>query len=249
MVLAIFLSASCANTGQRDSPSQNGFRTNAANMSDMTVWLDTTTGVGAIKTNDEKNTATTTRCEPLPATTTTTIYVDGPSSALEFSTLLEYKNKLITLSDKDSLYQALLNASEYGSYSCNESDFEMLLTDRYFLLPLLPAGSTLSNAKFFGNGTSEFTVKLSDGSLAFFVCLHNRQKPGELENAVRTTLVNSRGSTIVHDHAHDALSDAGYGDYTWKEDNYYCRMPYEGDNLAAYESFLKELSFEKVLLK
>lgn len=65
--------------------------------------------------------------------TTTTIHVDGLASVMNFSTLEEYKNKLLSMSNRNALSQAFLNASEYGVYSFGESHFEMLLNDQYFL--------------------------------------------------------------------------------------------------------------------
>lgn len=208
----------------------------------ITTGNATTTESSFHNTNNEKTTTTMTG-----SITTTTIHVDGPASVMSFSTLEEYKNRLLSMSNSNALSQAFLNASEYGAYSFDESNFEMLLNDHYFLLPLLPAGSSLQKAEFLGNGTTEFTATFFGKNSIYFVCRHNKQVLGEIENAARTTFVNSRGLTIYHDHVRDA--GASYGFYTWQEDGYYCRMSYEGDPLDAYDQFVKNLSFERISLK
>ena len=128
----------------------------------------------------------------------------------------------------------------------------MLLTDRYFVLPVLPAGSTLSKVEFLCNGTTDFYVTLSDGNSLRFTCWHGKKELWPPENSKKTSMNNAHGLSIVHDHVQYAFSfddttiDMNYGFYTWKVGDYFCRMRYEGDALDSYDAFLKELSFEKI---
>ena len=184
------------------------------------------------------------------ATPTTCFY--GSASIMKFSTLAEYKEALLPLSNKEALYQAFLKSAKISHLSLNESEFEMLLTDRYFILPVLPAGSTLSKVEFLCNGTTDFYVTLSDGNSLRFTCWHGKKELWSPEGSKKTSMNNAHGLSIVHDHVQyafpvdDTIIDMNYGFYTWKVGDYFCRMPYEGDALDSYDAFLKELSFEKI---
>ena len=244
IAVAVLFSA-CSGQAEHDflnSSDQAERNTSAAVATHITTGNATTTESSFHNTNNGETATTMTG-----SITTTTIHVNGPASVMRFSTIEEYKNRLLSMSNRNALSRAFLNASEYGAYSFDESNFEMLLNDHYFLLPLLPAGSSLQKAEFLGNGTTEFTATFLNKNSIYFVCRHNKQVPGEIENAARTTFVNSRGLIIYHDHVRDA--SASYGFYTWQEDGYYCRMSYEGDPLDAYDQFVKSLSFERISLK
>ena len=162
-------------------------------------------------------------------TTPTTCFY-GSASIMEFSTLAEYKEALLSLSNKEALYQAFLKSAKISHLSLNESEFEMLLTDRYFILPILPAGSALSKAEFLANGTSDFYVTLSDGNTIRFTCWHGKKELWSPEDSKKTSIDNSQGFSIVHDHVQyafpvdDTKIDMNYGFYTWKVGDYFCRM-------------------------
>ncbi|GEM_PF-7071283 len=175
--------------------------------------------------------------------TTGTTISDGFESALRFSTLADYKETLLTLTDSEKIYQTLKEASDYGEVSYDKNDFEMLLVDRYFLLPVLPEEASLLQAEFMGYGGSEFTIQLSDGCTVYLLYWHNKQERDKIENAEMRTWTNARGISIRD----EQTSFHGY--YTWKEGEYSCRMQYRVEDEAAYKSFLYGLSFDKVPLK
>ena len=96
---------------------------------------------------------------------------------------------------------------------------------------------------------SEFTVKLASGEDVFFSYCHKKREFGVVEYTERTTLTNTRGLSVIHEHiVYDNMPGAEGGYFTWKEDGYPFRMPYEGPALASYEAFIKALSFKKIPL-
>lgn len=173
-------------------------------------------------------------------TTGTTIY-DDLASVLRFSTLEEYKETLLTMTDSETIHQAL---KESGEVSYDENDFEMLLVDRYLLLPVLPEGAFLLRAEFTGDGASGFTIQLSNGVTVYFEYWHNKRERDKIENAETRTWTNARGISVLDERV--PSSTLGY--YTWKEGEYSCLMPYRAEDGSAYELVLNELSFEKVPL-
>ena len=155
IAVAVLFSA-CSGQAEQDflnSSDQTERNTSNAVATHITTRNATTTESSFHNTNNEKTTTTMTG-----SITTTTTHVDGPASVMSFSTLEEYKNRLLSMSNSNALSQAYINAPAYGAYSYEESNFEMMLNDHYFLLPLLPAGSSLQKAEFLGNGTTEFTA-------------------------------------------------------------------------------------------
>ena len=207
---------------------------------------------------------TTTASNPLtteiqhPASTTTgstKIYATRIPAGMNFSTLEAYEQKLRTFSTREALIQALQEAAESPEVVPKDEEFEMLLHDRYFLLPVLPDGCTVTSASFYiggdwsGGGMSEFTVKLASGEDVFFFYCHKKREFGVVEYTDRTTLTNTRGLSVIHEHiVYDNMPGAEGGYFTWKEDGYPFRMPYEGPALASYEAFIKALSFKKIPL-
>ena len=189
----------------------------------------------------------TTTTVPTPETThKPDSHVAWKEAVIHYDSLEEYKNTLLTFKNSDAIYKALLTDSDYSPSAAFAQSFEMLLVDRYFLLPLVPSTGSLSQASFFGYGASEFSITLSNGESIFFVCRHDKEAPGEIKDATRTIITNSRGVSIAHDHVYSSIINAHCGFYTWQEGEYYCRMAYEGNNIALYEAFVKELSFEKI---
>lgn len=188
--------------------------------------------------------STTTESSSIEQSTTATV-TPGRTTASKhpsqrywrFQSLEEYKDKLATFNSDDAFY---LNPSDAINH------FTMLLVDRYFLVPIVPSTGTLSGVQFSATGASEFKITLSNGQKIHFTCRHNKKAPGEIENATRTVITNSRGISVAHDHIYSSVQDVHYGFYTWQEGEYYCRMAYEGNDIALYDAFVKELSFEKI---
>lgn len=189
------------------------------------------------------NSNQTSTCTSITDTTRTTTHAN---KALGFNSLKEYKNKLKTIKSEEAICETFFESAEHPTDFTN--NFDMLLIDRYFLVPIVPSTGSLSKASIYEYGESEFKITLSNGEKIFFVYRHHKGAPGEIKNATRTMITNSRSINIVHDHVYSATQDVHYGFYTWQEGDYYCRLVYEGNNIAVYDAFLKELSFEKVLL-
>ena len=165
-------------------------------------------------------------------------------SGLKFTSFEEYKNTMLTLTDKDTLYQAFADATKYDVFKYAEAGFETLLTDRSFLVPILPKGSSLKEAYFTSIGHSEFDVYLENGETVYFLCYHSEQEPSRLTRyAERTSFVNSRGITVEHEWHTTGTSS---GQYVWLEGDNYCWLPYTNKDTAVLDAFVKELSFEKI---
>lgn len=203
-------------------------------------------------TTTASNSLTTEIEHPASTTTgTTRVNTRDKESVMEFSTLEAYEEKVRTLTTREQFQQKFLESSLYGRYTLDEQEFEMLLQDRYFLLPVLPDGCTVTHILFYGYGISEFVVSLPDGNTIGFGVKHEKEDYPKDENGVETTLTNERGLTVTHSHISGSVGDTFIperGDYYWKENGYPCRMSYDGPALASYEAFIKALSFKKIPL-
>lgn len=249
-VLLVFL-ASCrltlpsvSNEHVEDLLSSSTSTTTATTTSSTTLSTTTT----STTTEPKLSTATTDPQGTSYDTGTKTTYVTKPYSILTFSSLEDYKETLLSFTSSDVIYQALLDASSFTFCAYEEPDFAMLLEKHFFLVPILPAGNQLTKATFSNRGVSEFSVTLENGDSIFFNYQHGNRVPADVEDSERKILMNSRGITICHDHIYYSSIDAHSGRYTWQEGEYYCRMTYQGSDTAAYDAFIKELTFEEVLL-
>lgn len=193
---------------------------------------------------------------PESATTTTETATQGtadcvrlPLGELYPETFADYKASLLKFTDETAIYQMFRDAKESDRFQYVDGAFEMLLSDRFFLLPVLPHGSTLTGTHVTAIGESEFFVALENGENLQLTIAHRKDlPPNNTEGAPLKTFTNNHDITIKHYHHYIEYLDLHSGYYVWTVDDYYGWFNYNSEDFAVYEAFVKELSFEKVSL-
>ena len=169
-------------------------------------------------------------------------YFDGINSPLTFSSLQEYKEKLLTLTDAASLRWSFVTGGIGESVAIrDEADFAMLLQDGYFLLPVLSKSHTVTQVCFSRDGYTEFSIKSTQGDTLTLTCRHGTAPFDAVEGAERTPLTNTRGVTVTRERRVDEQACV----YTWNEEAYACRLSCAADA----DTFAKSLTFETVTIK
>ncbi len=204
---------------------------------------------------------------PAPETTTTTMTTTTRTTATETNTrgtadcvvqglgeiypksLADYKAALLKFTDENSIHQAFYDAEESGDFFYTSDAFEMMLGDRFFVLPILPQNSTLTGTHISTVGESEFFVVLPSEEDVRLIIRHRKNlPPNNAEGDPLKTFTNNHGITIKHYHHYIELLDLHSGYYVWTVDDYYGWFNYNSEDFAVYEAFVKELDLEKVLL-
>lgn len=167
---------------------------------------------------------------------------DGINPWLTFSSLKDYKEKLLTLTDPSALRWSFVTGGIGDTVAIrDDKDFAMLLEDGYFLLPVFPKSYSVTKTLFSRDGYSEFSLQTQNGNQAVLTYRHNTKPYEKIDGAERSTLTNARGVTITREYRTDEHPYV----YTWNEGGYACRLSC-AENADA---FLKELSFQKVTIK
>lgn len=200
----------------------------------------TTSAKTAVATNSSSVAITT-----KPSTTKTTgekRVTYGPM-VTEFADIAMYREKLCTLNSKETLQQVFPNAN---AQQFSEAEFPMLLKDRFFLLPVLPKGSSIKEICFSSKGWTSFEIEFSSGKPVSLMVYHNDERI-ETENV--TEIKNNRGLTLTKKYdSWDSKEDIRVM-YKWYEEGYCCRILAKKEHEEEAESFTKALTFEKVTIK
>lgn len=249
IIIALSL-ASCANLKESASSALSQEIPNSENIKVSASHKITTENNSEITDEPTTDNSTTDAQTTIPIT-------HGPSdipehlkwAILNFNSLREYEKTLTTFKSDDAIYKALLAGSGLSQCRFYKDNFDMMLVDRYFLLPVLPPNSVISRIRLSSRGQTAFDVTLTGGESFYFLYRYDKEPLESITNATnatRTIITNSRGINITHDHVYSSIQNVHYGYYNWQEGEYYCRMAYEGNNIALYDAFVKELSFEKI---
>lgn len=192
-----------------------------------------------------------------PSTTTTVEVITRPNrqgtincvvrtpATIVFSTLRDYESTMRTYTDSDTLYHLFKDATTHSFFSFDSTYFDLLVSDRYFLLPQLPTGSTLTKAEFVDDGSSVFRIALPDGGSVTLRYRHDRRMAEEEDYPVQTLLINTSGITATHHHT-EAKDSVGF--YSWWAHGAYCRADFTNSTPDTADAFVKTLSLEKVSL-
>ena len=219
---------------------------------------------GADTSGDKQNmtdAVTTVSTSATADTTTTTTHLtnhtfDGANSrptgkfTVAFSNFDEYVSKLKTFTDKKVIF-ACGNEMTEKDPEITETDFDVLLQEKYFLAPVLPQQYLHGTVFFLWSGQTYFLAAnpTYSSTKLEIVMYHGKEATIPQQSKARQyAFVNERGKEIVR-HGKERPS------YIWEEEDMAICVSVQGDtdkieeHLTEYEQFLKTLTFEKVEIK
>ncbi len=173
----------------------------------------------------------------------------GMESVCRFSTLEEYERQLGWLAVPSYIEQTMQSHVINGNkYPFRQEDFSLMLEKGEFLVPRLPAGCTLTEARFWGDGRSGFDIKLADGAICTLTYWHYPRpiSTDAWENRERATVTTLSGTGITHIHEKSAHEEAECGYYLWSEGDHTCQVNYSGKARKAFTRFITALDFETI---
>ena len=264
----LVLTAVCGGCRQAPSPSEVSLPVadTTTSTSTTTTTADTTTTTTTAKPTTTTTTVRvpdTTGCVGVPTTTTTRTGTRTTTDCfrpwIDFETLEDYREALLTCTTVDRVRKLLTEPPAQGARNFTESRYTMLTEEGYFLVPILPAGYTLEEATFSGYGNSYFSVKMPSGEDMMFSYYHYAYEaydypPDAYDEITESTIKNSRGLTIhkKHEVSHYLSGEVGVSDlYTWTEGGYPFSVSchYDEGETPEHEEFVKQLTFERVNIK
>ncbi len=243
IVLALFLTA-CAPTSSVTDPTGT---TTVADIATTTTCsstvADATTVIQGKESTRGNGPMTTTT---IPQSTTTTIYRTYAQKYKIFPTLDEYCDFVKTANEQT--LRSIFTKKEYdGSSYFDEENFEIILQDRQYFLPVLPVGYAF---KFIKMETYDpMTIALErDGEEYYIYCsMSQTQKYPSVEED--DSFLKQDGTKVTVNNLPNNPLNPGGGTCYWEENGYQCSIQFTQANKEQVWDLVKAFEMKIVPIK
>ena len=182
----------------------------------------------------------------IPQNTTTTIYRTYAQKYKIFSTLDEYCDFVKTANEQT--LRSIFTKKKYdGSSYFDEENFEIILKDRQYLLPVLPAGYAFKSIRMETYDPMTITLE-RDGEEYYIYCsMSQTQKYPSVEED--DSFLKQDGTKVIVNNLPDNALNPGGGTCYWEENGYECSANFTQTNKKHVWDLVKSFEMKIVPIK